>query len=207
MGDDVGLAEAAIAIEYLEWMLGRAAEAHAWTLRALEYGLLARRTREAAQAAADFVWFAVVGPLPFDRFAEVAARLPGAQDNEIRAAAEDALRAIAALARGDESSFREHEERWRETIDRHGLSWLGATHQLAMGQAETSVGNPEQGEQRLREARATLAGFGDIWWCETVDAVLCMAVRRAGPAARVPPARRCLRAVRPGARSARWSSG
>lgn len=63
-----------------------------------------------------------------------------------------------------------------ETIDRHGLSWLGATHQLAMGQVETSVGRPEQGEHRLREARATLAGFGDIWWCEIADAALCMAV-------------------------------
>jgi ATP/maltotriose-dependent transcriptional regulator MalT len=135
-----------------------------------------KHTREAAQAAADLVWLAVVGPLLFDRFAEVAAKLPGAQDNEIAAAAADALRAVAALARGEESSFREHEERWRETIDRHGLSWLGATHQLAMGQAETSVGHPEQGEQRLREARATLAGFGDIWWCEITDAALCMAI-------------------------------
>jgi len=122
------------------------------------------------------VWSAVVGPLPFGRFAEVASKLPGAQDNEIRAVAADALRAVAALARGEESSFRQHEERWREAIDRHGLSWLGATHQLAMGEVETSVGNPEQGEQRLREARATLAGFGDIWWCETVDAGLCMAI-------------------------------
>jgi hypothetical protein len=176
MGDDVGLAEAAIAIEYLEFMLGRAAEAQAWTLRGLEYGLLAKRTREAAQAAADLVWTAVAGPLPFGRFAEVASKLPGAHDNEIAAAAADALRAVAALARGEESSFRQHEERWRETIDRHGLSWLGATHQLAMGQVETSVGHPELGEQRLREARATLAGFGDIWWCEVVDATLCMAV-------------------------------
>ena len=148
----------------------------AWTLRGLGHGLLAKRTREAAQAAADLVWLAVVGPLPFGRFAEVASKLPGAQDNEIAAAAADALRAVAALARGEESSFREHEERWRKTIDRHGLSWLGATHQLAMGQVETSVGHPEQGEQRLREARATLAGFGDIWWCEVVDATLCMAV-------------------------------
>jgi len=176
MGDDVGLAEAAIAIEQLEGMLGRAAEAQAWTLRGLRHGLLAKRTREAAQAAADLVWFAVAGPLPFGRFAEVASKLPGAQDNEIAAAAAGALRAVAALARGEESSFREHEERWRETIDRHGLSWLGATHQLAMGQVETSVGHPEQGEQRLREARATLAGFGDIWWCEIVDATLCTAV-------------------------------
>jgi class 3 adenylate cyclase len=180
MGDDVGLAEAAIAIEYLEWMLGRAAEAHAWTLRGLGHGLSAKRTREAAQAAADLVWFAVAGPLPFDRFAEAAFKLPGAHDNEIRAAAAGALRAVAALARGEESSFREHEERWREAIDRHGLSWLGATHQLAIGQVEASVGNLEQGEQRLREARATLAGFGDIWWCETVDAALCMAVGAQG---------------------------
>ena len=59
MGDDVGLAEAAIAIEYLEWMLGRVAEAYAWTFRGLEHGLSAKRTREAAQAAADLVWSAV----------------------------------------------------------------------------------------------------------------------------------------------------
>jgi hypothetical protein len=176
MGDDVGLAEAAIAIEYLEGMLGRAAKAQAWTLRGLGHALLAKRPREAAQAAADLVWFTLAGPLPFGRFAEVASKLPGAQDNEIAAAAADALRAVAALAQGEESSFREHEERWRETIDRHGLSWLGATHQLAMGQVETSVGHPERGEQRLREARATLAGFGDIWWCEAADATLCMAV-------------------------------
>jgi ATP/maltotriose-dependent transcriptional regulator MalT len=137
---------------------------------------VAKRTREATQAAADLVWSAVAGPLPFGRFAEVASKLPGTDDNEIAAAAAGALRAVAALARGEESSFREHEERWREAIDRHGLSWLGATHQLFMGQVEASVGNPEQGEQRLREARATLAGFGDIWWCETVDTTLCMAV-------------------------------
>jgi hypothetical protein len=176
MGDDVGLAEAAITIEYLEGMLGRAAEAQAWTLRGLEHALLAKRTREATQAAADLVWFTLAGPLPFGRFAEVVTKLPGAQDNEIAAAAADALRAVAALARGEELGFREHEERWRETIDRHGLSWLGATHQLAIAQVETSVGHPEQAEQRLREARATLAGFGDIWWCEAADATLCMAV-------------------------------
>src|SRR5215471_15934847 len=144
MGDDVGLAEAAITIEYLEFMLGRAAEAHAWTLRGLGHGLLAKRTREATQAAADLVWLAVAGPHPFDRFAEIASKLPGTHDNEIRAAAAGALRAVAALAQGEESSFREHEERWREGIDRHGLSWLGATHQLFMGQVEASVGNPER---------------------------------------------------------------
>ena len=72
-GDDVGLAEAAIALDYLEFMRGRVATALEWTYRALKHGLAAGRFREAAQAAADVVGHSAIGPLPFGRFAETAA--------------------------------------------------------------------------------------------------------------------------------------
>jgi class 3 adenylate cyclase len=175
MGDAVGLAEAAIAIEYLETMLGRGGEAYTWALRALEHGLSAGRLREASQGAADLVYQTAVGPLPFDRLAEAAAELPGPEDDTIRTSSAYAIRVLADIARADDR-FNEDEERWQEAIERQGLSWLGATHALTIACVETTVGKPEEGERRLREAREVLAGFGDMWWCETIDALLCLAV-------------------------------
>jgi tetratricopeptide (TPR) repeat protein len=176
MGDDVGLAEAAIAMEYLEFLRGRAAEAHAWTFRALEHGFASGRPREATQGAADLVGYAVMGPLPFDRFHATAASIPGPDGSPIRASTSLALMAVAALATGDDAGFRELEARWRDVIDRHGLSWLGATHAIQIGLVETSAGRPIEGELRLREARDTLAAFGDIWWVDTIDCYLCLAL-------------------------------
>ncbi len=65
LDDQTGLAEAAIAIEYLEYMQGRIARQHEWSFRALGHAFTAGRPREAGQAAADIVGSAVDGPLPF----------------------------------------------------------------------------------------------------------------------------------------------
>ncbi len=59
LDDSVGLAEAAVAIQYLEWMRGRVAEAFRWSLQALRQARAAGRSREASQAAADIVGYAV----------------------------------------------------------------------------------------------------------------------------------------------------
>ncbi|MGQ0668965.1 MAG: adenylate/guanylate cyclase domain-containing protein [Actinomycetota bacterium] len=174
--DEVGLAEAAIALEYLEFVRGRAAKSHEWTLLALRSGLGAGRPREAAQAAADVVGTALVGPLPFDRFAETAEASLFPLDGPIAASTGFALMALGALGVGDEGSFHEHERRWREVIDRNGLTWLGAAHGLVMGNAEIWAGNAEGAERRLREARDVLAALGDIWWIATLDSSLCSAV-------------------------------
>jgi class 3 adenylate cyclase len=157
--DEVGLAEAAIALEYLEFVRGRAARAHEWTLVALRNGLAAGRAREAAQAAADHVFFAVIGPLPFDRFADSAEASLFPLDGPIPASAALALVALGALGAGDEAGFREHERRWREVVDRNGLTWLGAAHALAIGNAEIWAGEAEGAERRLREARDVLASL------------------------------------------------
>ena len=63
---------------------------------------------------------------------------------------------------GEEVASRAHEARWRNVIDRHGLGWLGATHELTMGNLETWAGDPERGERRLREARDILAALGNV---------------------------------------------
>lgn len=175
LGDDAGLAEAAIALEYLEFMRGSIAASHAWTLQALRHALVAGRPREAVQAAADVVGTALFGPLPFDRFRAVAEGL-FPLDEPASGCAGHALLALAALASGDTGGFDEHERRRRELADRNGLTWLGATHGLQIATVETWIGRPDSGERRLREAREVLAALGDIWWVATLDSSLCAAV-------------------------------
>jgi hypothetical protein len=175
-GDQVGLAEAAIALEYLEFVRGRAARSLEWSLLALRHGLAARHPREAAQAAADAVFFAVIGPLPFHRFADTAEASLFPLDGPISASAGYALVALGALGAGDGAAYRHHERRWREIVDRNGLTWLGAAHALAIANAEIWAGDAEGTERRLHQARGVLAALGDIWWIATLDSSLCMAV-------------------------------
>jgi class 3 adenylate cyclase len=180
LDDDVGLAEAAIALEYLEFMRGRVARSHEWTFRALRQGLAAGRLRESAQAAGDVVGHAVLGPLPFDRFPAIAEERVFPLGEPISTSAGHALMATNSLAIGDESGFLEHERRWRQVIERNGLSWLGATHALVIANVEIWVGNAERSERRLNEARNVLVTLGDIWWVSSLDTALCAAVRAQG---------------------------
>jgi hypothetical protein len=176
MADDVGVAEAAIALEYLEFLRGQMARSHEWAFRALHHGLAAGRLRESTQAAADFVGTAAYGPLAFGRFAETAERRLFPFDEPISGSAGYALLMMASLATGDEAGFREHERRWREVVERHGLGWLGGAHALVIASVETSTGNPDAAERRLRDARDVLVSLGDIWWVATLDGALCAAV-------------------------------
>lgn len=176
MGDDGGFAEAAVANEYLEWALGRVNEGYAWTRQAITHALLARQARETAQAAADCVYFLVVGPLPFQEFDEISSSLLLDKDDPIVASSGAALQAIAAIAARDAEGAETHQARWRQCIELHGLSWLAALHDSAIAQVELSMGLFEPAEQRLRNAQATLDDLGDVWWCETVEVLLCLAV-------------------------------
>ena len=108
-----------------------------------------------------------------------------------------ALMAAAALAAGDDPGFGEHEGRWRDVVDRHGLAWLAAAHGMEIAFVETSVGKAEAAERRLREAREFLAPIGNVWWHEHGRRIPVRSGRSAGSAARVPPARRRVRGLRP----------
>ena len=174
--DHVGCAEAAVALEYLEFMRGRVFQAHEWCHRALQHGLAAGRFRESAQAAADLVFMVTLGPVPFHRFPQIATEQVFPLGDPIAACAGHCLMAVAALAAGKEAEFTEHERRWRETTDLHGLGWLGAAQALLVADVETSAGHPKAAERRLREARNVLVSLGDVWWVSTLDSTLCKAI-------------------------------
>ena len=154
MGDDVGLAETALALMEIEYMRGRLPETLHWTSEALRCGLAAGRPHETTDAAVMLLVLVIVeGPLPVDRFAVTAEELLTANDDPIPRSTSHALLAASALFLGDDSGFREHERAWRKVIDRNGLSGLGAMHAVAVPTAQFCAGNPASAELRLREAR------------------------------------------------------
>lgn len=84
--------------------------------------------------------------------------------------------AAAALAAGDDDGFREHEERWRDVVDRHGLTWLAAANGMEIGFVELWAGRAEAAERRLREARQFFTQIGNVWYMSVADEYLCEAV-------------------------------
>ena len=121
-----------------------------------------------------------LGPVPFDRFAQIANERVFPLDDPIAACAGHCLLAVAALAAGDQPEFAAHERRWRETVDLHGLGWLGAAQALLVADVETASGHPRAAERRLREARNVLVSLGDVWWVSTLDSTLCKAIGAQG---------------------------
>lgn len=174
-GDEAGMAEAAIAVDNLEFGRGHCAEAVRWATTAMLHGLAAGQPREANQGAGDLVGIAFVGPVPFTRFATDAQELFGVGD-PVSDTSAHGLMAAAALAAGDDDGFREHEQRWRDVVDRHGLTWLAAAHGMEISFAELWVGRAEAAERRLREARQFFDQKGNVWYLGLTDGYLCEAV-------------------------------
>ena len=157
LGDDVGLAEAAVALDYLSTMQGRMARAGEWALRALRGGIVTGRIREATQGAADSAGFAVLGPMPFPSVAAMAEDVLLTIGGPMADSAGHALLAAASLAAGDGAGSLEHERRWREIIDRNGLGWLGATQAIPIAIVETLV---REGRGRRAQAARGTRGAG-----------------------------------------------
>jgi class 3 adenylate cyclase len=180
IGDAVGLAEAAIAIEYLGWMRGDLEEHRVWAIRGTRYGLAAGRPREAAQGVADAVLATAFGRIPFDAFPGVAGEFEAIGEHPLTASASSVLRAMAALGSGDDEAFARHERAWRDVLERHGLSWVAAAHALVLAAVESWAGRASAAEARLRAAREVVVATGDVWWLGTLDALLCDSLARQG---------------------------
>ncbi len=176
MQDPVGLAEAGVTLEYLEWIRGRVGTAHRWAIGALEHALAAGSPREAMQAAAEIAGYAVAGPKPFPDLPALAADLDARRDDPITSSTGHTLRAIASLAAGDREEFRAQDARRRDVVDRHGLGWLSAAQALHIGCVMLSTGDAVEAEQLLVEARDVLSAAGDIWWIVQIDSFVASAL-------------------------------
>jgi len=174
-GDEMGMAEAAMVVNNLAYARAHCDEGQRWATRAMFRALAAGLPREATQASGDLVGMALVGPVPFARFAADAVELFTAGD-PISDCAGHALLAAAALAAGDDAGFRAHEERRRDVVDRHGLTWLSAAHGTEIGFVELWAGQAGAAERRLREARQFFAQIGNVWYMSVADEYLCEAV-------------------------------
>ena len=97
-------------------MRGRVAATLQWCTEALRHALVAGRSHEASEAAANLLACVVEGPLPVGGFAGTAAEL-SAQDDPVSQSTGHASLAASALAVGDDAGFREHERAWREVIE------------------------------------------------------------------------------------------
>lgn len=173
--DEVGMAEAALVIVNLEYVRAHCEEAQRWATIAMLRANAAGRPREAMQAAGDLFGIALVGPVPIPRLVADAQDLLAARD-PISDCPGHALMAAAALAVGDEAGFREHEERWRDVVDRHGLAFLAAAHGMEYAFVELWVGRAEAAERRLRESLQFFSQTGNVWYGTIAAAYLCDAV-------------------------------
>ena len=183
--DEVGLAEAAIALEYLEFMRGRVARAHDWTHRALRHGLAAGRRPGIDPGGGGHRLLREHGPAPVrsvrrdGRSAPVLLRRADLGKRRPRARW-PSPRSPRVTKPGSSST----NARWRGVVDSRGLSWLGAIHALVIAGVETWIGKPEAAERRLRAARDVLVPLGDIWWIGSLDSALCAAVAAQGESQR-----------------------
>ena len=183
LDDDVGLAEAAIAISYLE--------DDAWTHRrgaAVGVRSLAPRARRRAPPGGDPgrrrpVGFRDHGAAPVRSVRGEAEELLSLGE-PISGSVGHALMAVAALAAGDDPGFHEHEGRWRDVLDRHGLAWLAAAHGLWIASVEISVGKAEAAERQAPRGagvpRARSATSGGSTW--STDSCAKRSERRIGRA-------------------------
>jgi len=173
--DEVGMAEAALVVNNLAYVRAHCEEAQRWATTAMVHALEAGRPREAMQAAGDLVGMALVGPVPFTRFATDAHELFAAGE-PVADVCGHVLMAAAALAAGDEDAFEAHEARWRDVIDRHGLAFLGAAHEMELSFVEMWVGRAESGERRIREALEFFTQTANVWYASVAEMYLCEAI-------------------------------
>ena len=197
LDDDVGLAEAALAISYLESFRGQDAEGLAWASKALRHALAAGRPREATQAAGDVVeslgrGAAPVRPVHGERVGaalDSASRYPAASATPCWRSPPSLPVTIlgSASTRGDGGTLSTATV-WHGS--HRSTVWRSPTSRSPWARRrQPSGGSGRRGSSSRR--------IGNIWWVGHGRRIPVRSGRSAGSAARVPPARRRVRGLRP----------
>jgi hypothetical protein len=180
IGDDVGLAQGGVVLEYLHWLLGEMREAEEASRRSVEHATRAGRLREQIQAGGDHAMNIVLGPWSVPEMREIAERRRQSS-NAIEAAGENAVLAAAASLAGDRSGSLEAEGRWRAAWETGGIEWPSAEQaMLAFAPALLETGEPARAEALAREGLDTMERLGDAWMLNGPPFWISIAVARQG---------------------------
>jgi class 3 adenylate cyclase len=180
LGDDVGLAQGWIVVDYLHYLVGEMASAEDACERSVSHAERAGRLREQVQAGGDQATSLMTGPRSVADLRERAARMRESA-NPIVAAGGAAAQAVAAALAGDASGHRAAESHWRHAVEVGGLEWPGADHAVTgLPLAQLEMGNPEAAEALAREGLDTMERLGDVWIMNDQGWILPLAVARQG---------------------------
>jgi class 3 adenylate cyclase len=182
LGDDVGLAQGGVVLEYLHWLLGDMRKAEEASMRSVEHAARAGRLREQVQAGGDHAMNLVLGPWSVPEMREIAERRRRSPNAVVAAGADSVLAATAALS-GDRVGYLEAEGRWRAAWETGGLEWPSADQaMLTFAPALLEAGDPARAERLAREGLDTMERLGDIWMLNGPPFWISVAIARQGRA-------------------------
>ena len=179
-GDDAGLAQGWVAMEYLHWLVGELANIEDAAGLAVAHAERAGRLREQIVAGADQAVSLILGPLPVSKIRERALRSRESTNPIVAAGGEAGVAAAAALA-NDSDGYRAAEARWRYAVESGGLEWPGANHAtLGLATVQLEVGDPVRAEALARDGNQTMERLGDVWALNGAAFIVAIALARQG---------------------------
>jgi class 3 adenylate cyclase len=179
LGDDIGLAQGWIVVDYLHYLVGEMARAEDACERSVAHAERAGRLREQVQAGGDQATSLMTGPRSVTELRARAERMRESA-NPIVAAGGTAAVAFAAALAGDAPGYRKLEAQWRLEVDVGGLEWPGADHAVTLPLAQLEMGDPEAAEALAREGLDTMERLGDVWIMSDQGWILPFAIARQG---------------------------
>jgi class 3 adenylate cyclase len=180
LGDDTGLAQGWVVVDYLHWLVGEMANAEDASGRSVAHAQRAGRLRERVAGGGDQATSLCLGPLPVAQVRALAEERSRSPDPVVAAGGEMGVAATAALA-GDAAGSGEAEARWRHLVETHGLEWLGAYHAVTgLAPVLLEAGEADRTETLLREGLDTMERLGDVWLLNSSGWLLPLVLLRQG---------------------------
>jgi class 3 adenylate cyclase len=179
-GDDVGLAQGWVVMEYLHWLVGEMANVEEAAGRSLAHAERAGRLREQVQAGGDQATCLILGPLPVSDMRERAEQRRGSANVIVAAGGAAGVAAAAALG-DDPDRYLEAETAWRNAIEAGGLEWPGAYHAIiGLAMVLLEAGDPDRALTLARAGVETMQRLGDVWVLNGGAFIVPIALSRLG---------------------------